>query len=162
MRGIQEAIVGKGKDLRAHRAEDRPRIAFLEIGAAAAADEQAIARERHALVVEHVGDAAVRVARRLAHLQVVAAEADHVGVREIAVSALGAAFRADRDAASDAVLQQPRAGDVVRVHVRVERELEIEAELVDERRVAQRLVEHRIDQHRLAARRIAEQVRVRG
>ena len=70
----------------------RARIALLEIGAAAAADEQAIAGERHALVVQHVRHAPVRVAGGRADFDVAPAEHDTVAVADVAVRAGGAAF----------------------------------------------------------------------
>ena len=69
MRRIEQAGLGQREDARAHRAVERARIALLEVGAAAAADQQAVAGEGHALVVEHVGQAAVGVAGRGAHLE---------------------------------------------------------------------------------------------
>ncbi len=42
----------------------------------------------------------------------------------------------------------------------LERELELEAELVDQRGIAPRLVEHRVDQHRLARGRVGQEIRV--
>ena len=69
VRGIEQARRRQRQDLALHRAVHRARVALLEVGAAAAADQQAVAGERHALVVEHVGDAAVRVPGRRAHLE---------------------------------------------------------------------------------------------
>ncbi len=102
------------------------------------------------------------MARSRAHFEVARPEVDPVAVREVAVRALGAARLGDADPAADAMLEEPRAGDVIGMQVGVERELEVEAELVDQCRVAQRLVEDGVDQHRLAARGIGEQVRVGG
>ena len=91
MRRIEQTIVGQGEDLLMHRAVHRARIALLEIGPAAAADQQAIAGEGHAPVVEHIGQAAAGMARRLAHLQIAPAKGDHVVGHQIAVGPRGAA-----------------------------------------------------------------------
>ena len=58
------------------------------------------------------------------------------------------------------LLQQPRTGDVIGVHVRFERGNERELELAQQRSVATRLFEYRIDENGLAAARIAEQIGV--
>lgn len=47
----------------------------LEVRAAAAADQEGVARERHRTIVEHEGDTAVGVPGGGAHLEVVAPEA---------------------------------------------------------------------------------------
>ena len=98
---------------------------------------------------------------RGANLEIAAAELHAIAVREIAVGARQR--RSPRESAialPQLLLEQPRAGDVIGVHVRVERRDELEAELVDQRGVAPRLLEDRIDQHRLAAAAIGQQVRV--
>jgi len=59
-----------------------------------------------------------------------------------------------------ALLQEPRSGDVVGMHVRLECPKQLEAELVDQRGIASRLVEYRVDEQRLTARRVGEQIRV--
>ena len=160
MRRVYEAGLGQREHLLAHRAVERARVALLEIGAPAAADEQRVAGERHRAVVEHVRHAAVGVPRGRARLERAAAERDAIAVREQPVRALGAGRRGERDAAAQPLLVQPRAGDVVRVHVRLERPGELQAELRHQRRVASRLLEHRVDQHRLARARVREQVGV--
>src|SRR5216683_2808817 len=50
MRRVEQAIVRKAEDAVMHRAIHRRRVTLLEIGAPAAADQQAIAGERHAAV----------------------------------------------------------------------------------------------------------------
>ncbi len=97
---------------------------------------------------------------RGARLEPAPAELDRVLVGQVAVRALGAALPGDRDAAAQALAQQPGGGDVVGVHVRLERPAQLEAQLLDERRVAPRLLEHRVDQQRLAAGGVGEQIGV--
>jgi len=91
MRRIEQAIVRQGEDLLLHRAVHRLRVALLEIGPPAAPDQEAIAGERHAAIVEHIGQAAIGMAGRPAHLQVPPAKGDHVVRHQIAVGRLGAA-----------------------------------------------------------------------
>ena len=100
VRRIEQAGLGQREDARAHRAVERARVALLEVGAARAADHQAVAGEGHALVVEHVGDAAVGVARRRAHFEGAPAERDPVAVLQQPVGARRAARRRERDLAA--------------------------------------------------------------
>ena len=158
--GIDQAAIGQREDLAAHRAVQRARVALLEIGAPAAADEERIAGERHRAVVEHVGGAAAGVAGRGARFQMLFAERDLLGGPQIKIGALGTTRRRDRDAAAELLLEEPGAGDVVGMHVRLEGELELEAELLKKRRVAPRLLEHRVDQQRLARGRVGQKIRV--
>ena len=152
VRRIEQAGLGQREDARPHRAVERARVALLEVGAARAADHDAVAGEGHALVVEHVGDAAVGVAGRGAHFQRAAAELDAVAVAELAVDARGAGRGREGDAAAELLLQQPGAGHVVGMDVGVERPQQLQPELADQRRVAADLLEHRVDQHALRAR----------
>ena len=87
VRRIEQAGLGQREDARAHRAIERARVALLEVGAARAADQDAVAGEGHALVVEHVGDAAVGVAGRRAHFERAPAERDAVAVGQQPVGA---------------------------------------------------------------------------
>ena len=100
------------------------------------------------------------MAGRGARFQMLLAERDLLGGPQIKIGALGAARRRDRDAAAELLLEEPGTGDVVGMHVRLERELELEAELFEKRRIAARLLEHRVDQQRLARARVGEQIRV--
>ena len=133
----------------AHRTVHRPRIALLEIGPTAAPDQQAVAGERHALVVDDIGDAPVGVARRSADLEISIAEVDAIAMRKIAIGARGAARRGGRDVTAELPLQQPPAGHMIGMNVRLERGDELEAELLDQRCVASRLLENRVDQEGL-------------
>ena len=136
------------------------RVALLEIGAAAAAHHQAIAGKRHAAVVEHIGQAAIGMARGLAHQQIAAAKGDDVVLHQIAVGARRTALGGQRDTASGPLLQQPRAGHMVGMDMGFERVDELQAELGDQRRVAPDLLEHRVDDDRGPARAVAEQIGV--
>ena len=101
------------------------------------------------------------MARRRAHFEVAIAEGDPVPVPERSDRRRGAPLSAEiAIVAAELMLQQPRAGDVIRVHVRIERRNKLQVELAHQRGVAPRLLEHRIDQHRLLASRVAEQIRI--
>src|SRR6185295_16406381 len=102
--GIEKTAPRKGKDLAAHRAEQAPRVALLEIGAAAAAEQERVAGEGHRAVVGHVGQAAAGVAGRGARLERAPAEGHRIARLEVAVGALRAARRAERDAAAELLL----------------------------------------------------------
>ena len=160
MPGIDQAALRQREDLLAHRAEQRARVAILEVGAAAAADEERIAGERHRAVVEHVAHAAAGVAGGRARFEAGCAKTDLLPGLEVAVGALRAARARHGDAAAEPLLQQPGAGDVVGVQMRLQRPRQPEAQLLDQRDVAPRLLEHRIDQHRLARRGIGKEVGV--
>ena len=157
---IDEAAIGQREDLLAHAAIEHARIAALEVGAATAADEERIARERHRAIVDHVGDAAIRVAGGGPGLDVALSELNLFARFDIAIGADSAAGAGQDDAAAELLAQQPRAGDMIGVHVSLEGPGELEAELVDERGVAPRLLEHRVDQQRLTRRGVGEKIRV--
>src|SRR5438094_3455355 len=103
--GVDQALIGEREDLAAHRAVERARIAVLEVGAAAAANEKRIARERYRLVVEHVGEARVRVASGGPRLEVAGAERRLLLRLQIEVRAFGAARRRHGDAAAELLLE---------------------------------------------------------
>ena len=157
--GQSAIVVGRIEQARRRQRQDLPcteryiacGVALLEVGAAAAADQQAIAGEGHAFVIEHVGDAAMRVARRGAHFQLALAERTWSPCASKR-SAPAAPLVADSsDVAAELALEQPRAGDVIGVDVGLERRDELQPQLLDQRRIAPRLLEHRVDQHRLRA-----------
>ena len=100
MASRSEAGGGQREDLASHRPVHRARVALLEIGAAAAADQQAIAGEGHAAVVEHIGETAVGMAWGGAHQEPPAAEPDDIVLPQIAVGPLGAARRRQHDLAA--------------------------------------------------------------
>jgi len=67
------------------------------------------------------------VAGRGARFEVAPAQRNSLGGLQIQIGAFRAARRRDRDAAASFCLKEPGAGDVVGVHVRLERELEAQA-----------------------------------
>ncbi len=79
---------------------------------------------------------------------------------EQAVGAFGSAGAGQRDAAAQALAQQPGAGDVVGMHMRLQRPGQPQAEFADQGRVTPRLLEDRVDQQGLAAGAVGEQVGV--
>ena len=119
--GIKQARIGQAEDLLAHRAEHGARITLLEVGSPAASNEQAIAGERHAPIVENVGQTTAGVARCRSDLQVALAEGDGVVGDEKAVGSLGAAGRRESDPATGSLLQHPGAGDVIGMDMGFER-----------------------------------------
>ncbi len=91
MAGEKRAALGQRKDLAAHRAEQRLRVALLKVRAAAAADQQRIAGKGHRAVVEHIRHAAAGVARGCAGLQVAFSKLHPIFVIQILIGALSAA-----------------------------------------------------------------------
>ena len=160
MRGVEQAIIGQGEDLLVDRAVHRRRVAALEIGAAGAADHQAISGKGHAAVVEHKGQAAIGMTGGGAHHQPAAAERHDIVLAQIAVGAGRAARLCEHDPAAGALLQQPGAGHVIGVDMGFQSGDELEAELAEERDIPPDLLEDGVDQDRLAARPIAEQIGV--
>ena len=90
---IQQTSGRQRQDLASHRPVHRTRIALLEVGSSAAADQQAIAGKRRAFVVENKRHATLRMTRRCANLEIAVAELDAIAVLEIAVRAFRATFR---------------------------------------------------------------------
>ena len=160
VRGIEEAGWWQRQNLASHRSIHRARIALLKIGSPAAADQEAVAGERRAFIVENERHAALRVAGCRADLEITAAKLQAVAVLQVAVRTLCAAVRRNGDLAAAQRFQQPGTCHVIGMHVRVERRDELQLELVDQRRIASRLLEHRIDQHRGFAAPIGEQIRI--
>ncbi len=123
----------------------------------------ASAGEGHALVAgvaQHEAQAAVGVAWRGAYLQMARAEVHAIAMRQRPVEPLRTAVGAAEDSAAGALLQQPRGGDMVGMHMRLQRRCEREAEFAQQRAVTPHMLEHRIDQQRLAAVGVARQVGV--
>jgi hypothetical protein len=143
-----------------HRAIHRRRVALLEIGAAAAADQEAITGERHAAVVQHIGQAAVGMARGRANQKSPATEGNDIVLYQAAVGTRGTAPRRQHDLAAQASLEQPSTGHVIGMNMSFQGRDQAEAKLIDKSRITTDLLEHRIDQHRLAAALIAEQIGV--
>src|ERR1035437_10667059 len=96
------------------------RAALLEIGAPAAADQQAIAGEGRALVIQNEGQASVGMARGCTDFNITLAELDRVAVLEQPVSASGAACFGKRNATAATQPEKPGAGHMIGVHVRLQ------------------------------------------
>ena len=91
----------------------------LKVHPAAPPDEECVAGEDAVLGVRHVGDAAVGVAGRGAHLQLVLAEGDLGAVAHLDVGGGAARRRDDRLGGRDEFLEKARPGDVIGVQVGV-------------------------------------------
>src|SRR5437867_13002895 len=74
--------------------------------------------------------------RRPAHFQMAPTEYDLVAVVDIAIGTRGAGLRGKRDRAAELLLQQPSAGHVISMHVRVDGGDQLEVELAQQRGVA--------------------------
>mmetsp|Transcript_2299 Transcript_2299/g.6352 ORF Transcript_2299/g.6352 Transcript_2299/m.6352 type:complete len:285 (+) Transcript_2299:1215-2069(+) len=98
----------------------------LEVGAAAALDEQGIAREYHAPVVGDEADAAAGVARRGAHRYVARAELDGVAVLDMDVGLGAGSLGDDALQARQFGFEDSRARDVIGMRVGVDAVLEVE------------------------------------
>jgi hypothetical protein len=157
---VEQAGRRQRQDLFPHRAEQRAGAALLEVGAPATADQQAVAGEGHALVVEHEAHAAAGVARSGPRFEAAAAEGDAVTVVQQPVGVLRGRRLGQHDLAAAAQLQQPGAGDMVGVDVGVQRGQQAQAEFAQQRSVAAHVLEHRVDEHGLAGIGVAEQVGV--
>ena len=160
--GIEKAIVRQREYLFMYGAIEIGTAALLEIGAPAAADEERIPCKRHALVVEHVSEASVRVAGRGAHFQPPLAEFNPVALAQVAIRTFRPAFRRDGDAASPPLLQQPRAGHVIGMDMCLQCPLQRETQFADQRRIAPHLLKDGVDQHGLARARISQKIGVGG
>ena len=158
--GIEQAAVRQGKDLVMDGSVEPARVALLEVGPAAAPDQQAVAGERHRAVVQNVGDAAAGVAGRRAHREMTLAEADMVVLGQQAVGALGTRSGGQQDATVETLLEQPGARDVVGVDMGLQGRHEVQAELLDQRAVTLTLLEHGIDHDRLLRLGAAEHIGV--
>src|SRR5579864_2487320 len=126
---VEKAGLRQGEDMGMHRAIEGPWIALLEIGPPASANEQAVAGEGHAFVVQHISDAAVRVPRRRPDLQISLAESDPLAIPEIAVCPLGTGRVGKRDLAVKTLLEGRGTGHMIGMDMGLEGELQLEAEL---------------------------------
>ena len=143
-----------------HRGIEPAGIAALEIGTPAAADQQAIAGERHSFAVEEVGQAARGMPRRRPDRQIALAERDLVAVVEKTVRAFRAAFSRQRDLTAETMTQQPGPRDVIGVNMGLQGIDQLEAEFSQQGRVAAHLFVDRVDQNRLARAAVSQQVRI--
>ena len=103
--GIQKTVVRQGENLLVNRTVHYPRISLLEIRAAATTDEQTVAGESLARVVEHEGHASIGVAGCCARLEMVFSEVDLLTMLQKSVCAFGAARRRNGISASGTLLQ---------------------------------------------------------
>ena len=158
--GENQAVVGQAEYLPGDRAEERGGIALLEIATAGAADQQAVAGEGQAMVVGHVGQAAVGVPWGGAHFQGTLPEGDSVAMIEPQIGPLQviAIAPGDPDLAAGGQSHQRGAGHMIGMAVRVEGGNQLEPELLDQCAVAQVLLVDRVDDHGLAALRVGQQV----
>ena len=158
---IDEGRAGEGEQLAVDGAVELVRVALLEVGAPAAADEEGVAGERHGAVAEHEADAARGVAGGLEDGEPVGAEVELVAVLDEDVGAANAGALGDDRGGADALAQRAEGGDVIGVQVGIEGIAHVELELLDQGEVALDLGEHRIDDDGVTRRVVGEQVRVR-
>ena len=155
---IDQRLVGQRQQLVEQRVVGGTGVAVLEIGAAGAADQQGVAGEhpvRHQIAVGLIG-----VAGRIDRLEADALDIDVVAVRDADRDHVRPAFLAHHGGTAGAVAQRAEAGDVVGVHVGVERLDQLEVEFAEQRQVTLDLVQHRIDDEGLAAWPAGQQVGV--
>ena len=157
--GIQQRVVRHAEDPVVNRLVERCGAALLKIGAAAAPDQECIAREGHPGLAKEVGHAAVGVSRRRANLEAVGSEVDDVAVVELHVRRRDTRARRDVNATTEALPEPARAGDVIRVDVGLEAGDQTKPELVDEPGVAAELLADRIDDDGVARRLVRQEVR---
>mmetsp|Transcript_21532 Transcript_21532/g.47023 ORF Transcript_21532/g.47023 Transcript_21532/m.47023 type:complete len:318 (+) Transcript_21532:329-1282(+) len=147
VRRVDDGVVWQREELVVDRVVEVGGRSLLEVGAAAAADEQHIAREDGAQRLAHERDAAVGVPRRREHAQQRPAvrPADALALLEHHVR-LGARCGGDGGAQpAHALLQLARASDVVRVAVRVQSLRQRQALRRDHLQVAIHLLEDGVD-----------------
>ena len=147
---VEKALVRQGEYLVVHGTEKCGRAAALKIGAARTADQQAVAGERHAFIVEHKSHATGRMPGRGARLEAASAEFDALPRNQHAVGAGRATRARDANHGAGARAQCRGAGDVVRMHVGIEHRRKREFQVGNEGQVAPHVLEHRIDDQGLA------------
>ena len=89
-------------------------------------------------------------------------EVHPIAVAQQAIGADGAALLGQHDLAAAGALEAPGPGDVIGMHVRVQRGHQAQAQLAQQRQIAPLVLEHRVDQQGLGGCRIAQQVGVGG
>jgi hypothetical protein len=147
MRRQEQTIVRQREDLLLDRMIELLRITMLKIGSPTAAYQQRVTGESARKIVENIGETAIGMARRRADFERARAELDHVAMLEISIRAFGTARARKRDLAAKPLLQEPGAGDMIGMDMRVQSPKQFEPELADEGSVAPHLLEHRIDEH---------------
>ena len=162
MCGENQTVVGQAEDLIFDGPVHRPGITLLEVAAAGAADQQAVAGEAHAVIVGHITDATRRVSWRGTHLEVPPPEGHAIAMIKPQVGSphcVAVALR-DPDPALGRLSHQPGTCDVVGVAMCIEHGGEVESEFLQQRQVAEVLLEHGVDDHGLSALRITQKIRV--
>jgi hypothetical protein len=124
VRREERARSGQSEDAVADRTEQGPRVALLEVCAPAAANQQRVAGEGHA--IGHERHAAARVTGGRARFEAMRADCDPIAVAEQEVGIVYAAAAAHRDPRAERLAEPPRGRHVVGVHVRLEGEDEFE------------------------------------
>jgi hypothetical protein len=134
------------------------RVAVLEIGAAGAADQQRVAGKHPVRHDEAVG--IVGVAGCVDHVERQPLDGELLAVGKPHRHHVGLGLLAHHGDAMGLVAERAQAGDVVGVHVGVDRLDELEVELPHQRKIAVDLLQDRIDDQRLAAAAAGEQIRI--
>jgi hypothetical protein len=159
---VEARVAGEAQDLLVDRGVERPRISLLEVGAAAPADEEGVAGERHPRLRADVRDAAVGVARGAARLERKAPEGDRVAVPHEPVRGAHAGPLPQDETAAESRPERAARGHVVGVDVGLERLRELELQLLEELDVPLELLPHGVDQQRLARHLVRQEVGVGG
>ncbi len=139
---------------------ERLGAATLEISPAAAADQQRVAGKD--TIAPQIADAARCVPGGREHHDLLLAEQNHVTVRKIALVSARVAFARNRGLRTSLLLQRRSGRDVIGVHVRFQRPLQVQAMFAQQLQIAAELLEHRIDQHRFMRGVVRQQIAVRA
>jgi hypothetical protein len=126
---IQQTRCGQRKNLAVHRTIQGARTALLKIRASATADQQAVSGECHRFVIQHKSHATVGMAWRFARLEITRPEWHALAMRQRDIRARCAAECRQRDAAAQPLLEQPRARDMISMHVRLQRIQQLQPQL---------------------------------
>ena len=151
-------VVGQRKQHFGQAAVKRVCVARLEVGAAAAVDEQRVAGKH--MAAPQVRHAARRVAWCVQRAQLLTAKVQRVAVLELHGSGTDATVGRRRGARARVLGQQAGAGDVVGVGVRFQRPAQRQAVRLQNRQVAFQLRIHRVDEQRFARDRVVQQIGV--
>ena len=107
MAWIQQTGIRQRKDLLVHGMIKVLGTAALEVGAPATPDQQAVAGERHVLIVQHIGQAARCVTWCCAHDKVATSERDVIVMPECSVRAFGLTSFSNHETAAEPLSKQP-------------------------------------------------------
>lgn len=142
MRREQTKIVRQRENLRHDRAVKCLGAAFLEVCSAAASDKQSVAGESDALLLHDEGHAAVGVARSGHCDKLVTTELDDLAVVQPAIGVGSGVLANDAERSRQQLLEVSGARDVICMTMRVQGELELKTELLDQGRVPRSLLQH--------------------